>query len=123
MGAWFVQYRTEICSIDRLLEKQGRFRACLSCFGNGNEKADSEGSPRGLQKTWIVKGALLTRLQKLEKSGFNLFCNAFYRVRSTSGESTPHQDEAAQRVTKCRSPSSSQFLSRFPTAGYIKQHN
>jgi hypothetical protein len=51
------------------------FRACLSSFGNGNEKADSEGS-RGLQKTWIVKiilgqfshipGALLTRLQKLE---------------------------------------------------------
>jgi hypothetical protein len=26
-------------------------RACLSCFGDGNEKTDSEGPPRGLQKT------------------------------------------------------------------------
>ena len=66
MGAWFVQYRTEICSIDRLLEKQGRFRACLSCFGNRNKKADSEGSLRGLP-----------RLQKLEKSGFNSFLQCF----------------------------------------------
>jgi hypothetical protein len=51
-------------------------RACLSCFGNGNKKADLEGSSRGLQITWIVKiiltqfslirGALLPRLQKLE---------------------------------------------------------
>ena len=31
------------------------FRACLSCFGNGRKKADLEGSPRGLQKAWIVK--------------------------------------------------------------------
>ena len=30
-------------------------RACLSCFRNGNEKADLEGSPQGLQTTWIVK--------------------------------------------------------------------
>jgi hypothetical protein len=52
------------------------YKACLSCYGNRNKTADAEGSPRGLQKAWIVKiilgqfslirGTLLTRLQKLK---------------------------------------------------------
>jgi hypothetical protein len=115
-------------------------RACLSCFRNRNKKGDSEGLLRGLQKTWIVKiilaqfslirGALLTRLQKLKtrflqrtwKSDTSvfasflgvsiLFCNAssaqknrLYCVRSTSnGPINPsHKTKRpnAQRVTKC----------------------
>jgi hypothetical protein len=64
---------TRECMIESIFP---HLRACLNCFGNGNEKADSEGSPRSLQKIWIVKlilaqfslicDALLTRLQKLE---------------------------------------------------------
>ena len=51
-------------------------KACLSCFGNGNEKEAPEGSMRSLQKPWNVKiilgqfsligGTLLMRLQKVE---------------------------------------------------------
>ena len=62
--------------------------------------------------------------------GVSIFLNAssarknrLYRVGSTTVEPTPHQDEAAQRVTKCQCPSSSQFLSGFPTAVHIMQHN
>ena len=33
------------------------FRACLSCFGNGNEKADSEGPPRGLRRCFRLVGS------------------------------------------------------------------
>ena len=113
---------------------------CLSCFGNGNKKAELEDSPRGLQKTWIVKiilgqfshirGALLTRLQKLEtpflqrtrKSDTSVFVsflgvsilfhnlpsaqkNRHYRVRSTSGKPTPHH--------KTKRPNASQNIDAY----------
>jgi hypothetical protein len=130
----------------------------LSCFGNGNKKANLEGSPRGLQKTWIVKiilaqfslirGALLTRLQKLETPFLQrtrkfdtsvfvsflgvsiLFLNAssaqknwLYRVRSTSVEPTPHQDEAAPMCHKMSMPIIITIPLALSTAGHIKQRN
>jgi len=62
---------------------------------------------------------------------FNSFLQCFLCSKESAlsrsinkGRTNPSsQDEAAQHVIKCRCLSSSQFLSRFSTAGHIEQHN